>query len=76
MSIQQLELEARCQAVDSCDAIELVIHPKPKDLGGFTVNRCLPVMEKRSVGPWIFLMRWGRQSSRQGQALMFGLILM
>lgn len=59
MSIQQLELETRCQAVEGCDAIELVIQPKPKDLGGFTVNRCLPVMEKRSVGPWIFFDEMG-----------------
>ncbi|MDF3125986.1 pirin family protein [Rheinheimera sp. 1928-s] len=59
MSTQQLELETRCQAVEGCDAIELVIQPKPKDLGGFTVNRCLPVMEKRSVGPWIFFDEMG-----------------
>lgn len=59
MSIEQLELETRCQAVDSCDAIELVIQPKPKDLGGFTVNRCLPAMGKRSVGPWVFFDEMG-----------------
>lgn len=59
MSIQQLELETLCQAMEGCDAIELVIQPKPKDLGGFTVNRCLPVMEKRSVGPWIFFDEMG-----------------
>lgn len=59
MSIEQLELETRCQAVEECAAIELVIQPKPKDLGGFTVSRCLPVMEKRSVGPWIFFDEMG-----------------
>ncbi|GAB58002.1 pirin family protein [Rheinheimera nanhaiensis] len=59
MSIEQLELETRCQAVEECAAIELVVQPKLKDLGGFTVNRCLPVMERRSVGPWVFFDEMG-----------------
>lgn len=59
MSIQQLDHETKCQAVDSCDAIELVIQPKPKELGGFKVNRCLPAAKKRSVGPWVFFDEMG-----------------
>lgn len=59
MSNQQLDHETICKAVEGCDAIELVVQPKSKDLGGFTVNRCLPVMEKRSVGPWIFFDEMG-----------------
>src|SRR5690606_29819541 len=41
------------------DAIELVIQPKPKDLGSFIVNRCLPATGKRSVGPWVFFDEMG-----------------
>lgn len=59
MSIQQLDHETICHSVDGCNAIELVIQPKPKDLGGFTVNRCLPAMDKHSVGPWVFFDEMG-----------------
>lgn len=69
MSIEQLELETRCQQVDECDAIELVVQPKLRDLGGFTVNRCLPVLEKRSVGPWIFFDEMGPAIFRPGSGI-------
>lgn len=59
MSTQQLENETICRVVEGCDAIQLVIQPKPKDLGGFIVNRCLPATDKRSVGPWIFFDEMG-----------------
>lgn len=59
MSTQQSEHDTICHTVEGCDAIELIIQPKPKDLGGFTVNRCLPVIAKRSVGPWIFFDEMG-----------------
>jgi redox-sensitive bicupin YhaK (pirin superfamily) len=35
--------------------IELMITPRSKDLGGFSVRRILPFMKKRTVGPFIFL---------------------
>ena len=35
--------------------IELMITPRARDLGGFTVRRVLPFMKKRTVGPFIFL---------------------
>ena len=35
-------------------AIELILEPKQKDLGGFSVRRLLPATEQRSVGPFIF----------------------
>lgn len=69
MSIEQLELETRCQQVNECDAIELVVQPKLRDLGGFTVNRSLPVMEKRSVGPWIFFDEMGPAIFRPGSGI-------
>jgi redox-sensitive bicupin YhaK (pirin superfamily) len=37
-----------------CSAINMVLEPKNKDLGGFTVRRLLPTKELRSVGPFIF----------------------
>jgi len=41
------------------DAILLVIDPRPRDLGGFTVRRLLPAAGSRMVGPFIFLDHMG-----------------
>jgi redox-sensitive bicupin YhaK (pirin superfamily) len=38
----------------SCDALELVIVPRARDLGGFSVRRALPSAQKQMVGPFIF----------------------
>ena len=35
-------------------AIDLVIEPRPRDLGGFEVRRVLPSSKKRLVGPFVF----------------------
>jgi redox-sensitive bicupin YhaK (pirin superfamily) len=42
------------------DKLFTLITPKPKDLGdGFVVRRVLPALERRSVGPFIFLDEMG-----------------
>ncbi|MGH7119672.1 MAG: pirin family protein [Acetobacteraceae bacterium] len=38
----------------SCDALELVIVPRVRDLGGFEVRRALPHQKRQMVGPFIF----------------------
>lgn len=40
-------------------AIELVIEPKPRDLGGFTVRRVLPQIARRTIGPFVFFDHMG-----------------
>jgi redox-sensitive bicupin YhaK (pirin superfamily) len=40
-------------------AIELLIEPKAKDLGEFTVRRALPADERQRVGPFIFFDHMG-----------------
>ncbi|MCB9542362.1 MAG: pirin family protein [Myxococcales bacterium] len=40
-------------------AIEVVITPRERDLGGFTVRRVLPWVKRRMVGPFIFLDQMG-----------------
>jgi redox-sensitive bicupin YhaK (pirin superfamily) len=40
-------------------AIELVLRPSDKDLGGFSVRRLLPTAQRRMVGPWIFFDHMG-----------------
>ncbi|MDC0602205.1 pirin family protein [Aliiglaciecola sp.] len=42
-----------------CDAVTMVIHPKEKELGGFSVRRVLPYAQQRMVGPWIFFDHMG-----------------
>jgi redox-sensitive bicupin YhaK (pirin superfamily) len=40
-------------------AVALVIEPKPRDLGGFTVRRVLPQIVRRTVGPFVFFDHMG-----------------
>lgn len=41
------------------DAIEIIIDPRPTDLGDFEVRRVLPYRNKRTVGPFIFFDHMG-----------------
>ena len=43
----------------SCDAIQTVIVPRSRDLGGFAVRRALPHVGRRLVGPFIFFDHFG-----------------
>jgi len=45
--------------VRACDAIEHVIVPRARDLGGFSVRRALPAAGKQMVGPFIFFDQMG-----------------
>jgi hypothetical protein len=45
----------------SCDAIETVIVPRSRDIGGFEVRRALPSAQRQMVGPFIFSTRWARR---------------
>ena len=61
MSWQSAEApEAR--TAPSCKALETVIVPRPRDIGGFEVRRVLPSLERRSVGPFVFFDQMGRGS--------------
>ncbi|SFT95269.1 pirin family protein [Mesorhizobium sp. YR577] len=53
----------------SCDAIELMVIPNAKDIGGFEVRRALPTAKRRLVGPFIFFDRMGPAILRAGKAL-------
>ncbi|HRD78133.1 MAG TPA: pirin family protein [Hyphomicrobiaceae bacterium] len=43
----------------SCEAIEQVIVPRARDLGGFEVRRALPAATRQMVGPFIFFDQMG-----------------
>jgi len=50
-------------------AIELVIEPKARDLGGFSVRRVLPARERRMVGPFIFFDHMGPAEFPPGEGI-------
>lgn len=54
---------------DHDSAIELVLKPKVKDLGEFTVRRVLPALEKQMVGPFIFFDHMGPAEFPPGEGI-------
>jgi len=60
MSNTLAQVEQPCAAtVSPCDAVEMILAPRDKDLGGFSVRRLLPTARRRMVGPWIFFDHMG-----------------
>lgn len=53
----------------SCDAIEDVIVPRARDLGGFEVRRALPSAKRQMVGPFIFFDQMGPAQFLSGQGI-------
>ena len=52
-------LDPHCPTGDEVDAIETVIVPRARDLGGFEVRRALPSSRRQMVGPFIFFDQMG-----------------
>ena len=54
----------------SCDALELVIVPRTRDLGdGFEVRRALPHGKRQMVGPFIFFDHFGPVQFMSGKGM-------
>jgi hypothetical protein len=53
----------------SCDALDLVVVPRARDLGGFNVRRALPHEQKQMVGPFIFFDQFGPVQFVDGQGM-------
>lgn len=53
----------------SCAAIEDVIVPRARDLGGFEVRRALPSARRQMVGPFIFFDQMGPAQFLSGQGM-------
>lgn len=51
------------------EAIETVVIPRVRDLGGFEVRRVLPAAERRAVGPFVFFDQMGPTEFPPGQGL-------
>lgn len=54
---------------DAVDAIETVIVPRARDLGGFEVRRALPAPQRQMVGPFIFFDQMGPAEFLTGQGV-------
>ncbi|QPH54595.1 pirin family protein [Pontivivens ytuae] len=52
-------LDPHCPTGDEVDAIETLIVPRARDLGGFEVRRALPAPQRQMVGPFIFFDQMG-----------------
>jgi len=59
--------EPKCSASEG--SIELVIEPREKDLGDFTVRRVLPASQRRMVGPFIFFDHMGPAEFPPGRGI-------
>ena len=54
----------------TCDALDLIIVPRVRDLGsGFSVHRALPHAKRQMVGPFIFFDQMGPVRLIAGQGL-------
>lgn len=70
MSITEKTIEnPEIVVTDECDAVELIIKPREKELGGFSVRRILPFFKKRSVGPWVFFDHMGPATFKAGKGI-------
>jgi hypothetical protein len=68
MSWQSAE-EPEAVIAPSCKALETVIVPRPRDIGGFEVRRVLPSAERRSVGPFVFFDQMGPAELAPGSGI-------
>tara|TARA_R110000787_G_scaffold104370_4_gene211391 strand:+ start:785 stop:1723 length:939 start_codon:yes stop_codon:yes gene_type:complete len=62
-------LEPHCPTGDTVDAIETVIVPRARDLGGFEVRRALPAPKRQMVGPFIFFDQMGPAEFLTGKGI-------
>ncbi len=53
----------------SCNAIDIVIVPRVRDLGGFSVRRALPSARRQMVGPFIFWDQMGPAEFALGEGI-------
>lgn len=62
-------LEPGCPDAIGVDAIETLIIPRARDLGGFEVRRALPAPARQMVGPFIFFDQAGPAEFLTGQGI-------
>lgn len=63
------EIEQECDVNEGCGAIRLLVKPRDKDLGEFTVRRTLPTRQLKMVGPWVFFDHMGPAEFAPGSGI-------
>jgi len=61
--------EPNCEELTSCKLVKMVITPKEREMGGFTVRRVLPVAACRNVGPFVFFDQMGPVNFPAGKGI-------
>ncbi|WP_462158858.1 pirin family protein [Pseudoalteromonas sp. GB56] len=69
MSNIQNEALEECECSEPCDTIKMVLQPRDKDLGGFSVRRSLPTHQAKMIGPWIFFDHMGPAHFEPGDGI-------
>ncbi|HSH44185.1 MAG TPA: pirin family protein [Arenicellales bacterium] len=69
MSNPTKEVEQRCDVEQVDDVVEMIIEPRDRDLGGFSVRRVLPSVGRKKVGPWVFFDHMGPADFPAGQGI-------
>lgn len=69
MSNLDKHVQQECEISQACGAIDMIIQPRDKDLGGFSVRRVLPTIERKMVGPWIFFDHMGPAGFPAGEGI-------
>ncbi len=69
MSNPSTASELPCDIRPGCAALQMLIHPVARELGGFSVRRSLPNRQRRMIGPWIFFDHMGPADFPAGQGI-------
>ncbi|WP_116368224.1 pirin family protein [Parahaliea mediterranea] len=69
MNTPSEHLESECDYGSGCPAVTLLIKPRDRDLGGFSVRRMLPSGKLGKVGPWIFFDHMGPAEFAAGKGI-------
>lgn len=62
-------LDPHCPTGDAVNAIDTLIVPRARDIGGFEVRRALPAPRRQMVGPFIFFDQMGPAEFLTGQGI-------
>jgi redox-sensitive bicupin YhaK (pirin superfamily) len=63
------DFDPGCPDAVGVDAIETLIVPRARDIGGFEVRRALPAPRRRMVGPFVFFDQMGPAEFLTGQGI-------
>ena len=61
--------EPESNTAPACKALEAVVVPRARDLGGFEVRRVLPSTQRQMVGPFIFFDQMGPAELLEGKGI-------